>query len=58
MKKEYMKPMMRVIELKKQGCLLSGSNYTPMGSKSVRGLSNDEDLNWYENGFGDEDVDM
>ena len=47
---------MRVVELKKQGCLLSGS-YTPAGSKSVRGLSNDESLIWDDNGFGDEDVD-
>ena len=48
---------MRVVELKKQGCLLSGSNYTPAGSKSVRGLSNDESLIWDDNGFDDEDVD-
>ena len=51
-----MKPTMRVIELKKQGCLLSGS-YTPAGSISVRGLSNDENLIWDNNGFDDEDMD-
>ena len=49
---------MRVVELKKQGCLLSGSGYTPEGYKSVRGLSNDESLIWDNNGFDDEDVDM
>ena len=57
MKKEYVSPTMRVVELKKQGCLLSGSGYTPAGSKSVRGLSNDENLIWDNNGFDDEDVD-
>ena len=56
MKKEYISPTIRVIELKKQGCLLSGS-YTPAGSKSVRGLSNDENLIWNDNGFDDEDMD-
>ena len=56
MKKEYISPTIRVIELKKQGCLLSGS-YTPAGSKSVRGLSNDESLIWNDNGFDDEDMD-
>ena len=56
MKKEYMKPVMRVVELKKQGCLLQ-SSYTPAGSKSVRGLSNDEYLIWDDKGFDDEDMD-
>ena len=55
MKKEYMKPVMRVIELKKQGCLLSGS-YTPEGYRSVKGLNSDG-LDWENDGFNDYEED-
>ena len=48
MKKEYMKPAMRVVELQHQCHILSGSR----GAKS---LSNSEGIDWKDNGFDDEE---
>ena len=51
MKKEYMKPDMRVVKLKHQCHILAGSKF---GAKNV---SSSEDIGWQTNGFADGDGD-
>ena len=48
-KKEYVKPSMKVIKIQHSQMLCS--------SPGVRSVSNDEDFNWKTDGFGDEELD-
>ena len=53
MKKDYMKPAMRVVQLKHRNHILAGS---PNGY--VQGVSNNsEDIYWKNGGFTDEEGD-
>ena len=54
MKKDYIKPAMRVVKLQHRNHILSGSP----GAK-VHGIkSNSESIIWKEGGFADEEGDM
>ena len=51
MKKEYLKPSMKVVELQRQNLLLVGSD------RSVNSLSNDSPFSWDGDGFDADDKD-
>jgi hypothetical protein len=48
MKKNYMKPTMRVVKMQHRQHILAGSG--PFGAK---GVSNSENINWKDGGFAD-----
>ena len=52
MKKQYIQPTMKVVELKHQCQLLAGS-----AGGGAHSLSNNDDFTWNGDGFADSDVD-
>ena len=52
MKKDYMKPTMRVVKMQHRQHILTGSG--PFGAK---GVSNSENINWNGDGFADTEDD-
>lgn len=51
MKKDYMKPAMRVVQLQQQHIICS----SPDGY--AKGVSNSKGIDWKDGGFGDQDGD-
>ena len=52
MKKNYIKPTMRVVQLKQQHIICA----SPVG-RSVHNVSNSDDINWKNGGFDDNEGD-
>lgn len=48
MKKNYMKPTMRVVKMQHRQHILTGS-----GFKGVKSVNNSENINWNGDGFAD-----
>ena len=52
MKKDYMKPTMRVVKMQHRQHILTGS-----GPKGVNSVNNSENINWNGDGFADTEDD-
>ena len=52
MKKDYVKPTMRVVQLKYRQHILTSSDL-----RGVKGVSNSENINWNGDGFADTEDD-
>ncbi|MBQ3700763.1 MAG: hypothetical protein II886_12810 [Prevotella sp.] len=51
MKRQYIKPTVRVVKLQHRSHILAGS------TKSVRSVANSEDITWKSDGFEDDEDD-
>jgi hypothetical protein len=52
MKKNYMKPTMRVVKMQHRQHILTGS-----GFRGVKGVSNSENITWKDDGFAETEDD-